>query len=55
MGSSEQKDSEEAKKNEKIDIVLQGLGVHHKHAFLEIVQEDGQQRMYVEPLDAHAR
>ncbi|VDM47096.1 unnamed protein product [Toxocara canis] len=41
---------------EKIDIVLQGLGVHHKHALLDIVkEEDGQQRMYVQQIDERAR
>uniref|UniRef100_A0A915PR24 Kinesin motor domain-containing protein n=1 Tax=Setaria digitata TaxID=48799 RepID=A0A915PR24_9BILA len=41
--------------NEKIDFILQGLGVQNRHALLEIVEEDGQQRLFVEQIDEKAR
>lgn len=41
--------------DEKVDFILQGLGVQHRHALLEIVEEDDQQRLFVEQLDDKAR
>ncbi|VDK46831.1 unnamed protein product [Anisakis simplex] len=56
IGCPDQVGSPPCEAEEKIDIVLQGLGVHHKHALLEIVkEEDGQQRIYVEQIDERAR
>uniref|UniRef100_A0A0R3RTH8 Kinesin motor domain-containing protein n=1 Tax=Elaeophora elaphi TaxID=1147741 RepID=A0A0R3RTH8_9BILA len=41
--------------DEKVDFVLQGLGVQHRHALLEIVEDDCQQRLFVEQIDDKAR
>uniref|UniRef100_A0A915BGT0 Kinesin-like protein unc-104 n=1 Tax=Parascaris univalens TaxID=6257 RepID=A0A915BGT0_PARUN len=56
IGCPDQGTSAPEAPDERVDIVLQGLGVHHKHALLQIVkEEDGQQRMYVEQIDERAR
>uniref|UniRef100_A0A7E4ZYZ4 Kinesin motor domain-containing protein n=1 Tax=Panagrellus redivivus TaxID=6233 RepID=A0A7E4ZYZ4_PANRE len=39
-----------------VDFVLQGLGVHSRHAVLNVVDEaDGKKRLYIEPLVEGAR
>ncbi|EJW82283.1 hypothetical protein WUBG_06807 [Wuchereria bancrofti] len=46
IGSAEQ---------QQVDFILQGLGVQYRHALLEIVEDDCQQRLFIERLDAKAR
>ncbi|CAG9532229.1 unnamed protein product [Cercopithifilaria johnstoni] len=41
--------------DEKVDFILQGLGVQHRHALLEIVEDNCQQRLFVEQIDHKAR
>lgn len=41
--------------DEKVDFILQGLGVQHRHALLEIVEDDCQQRLFIEKIDEKAR
>ncbi|VDM97845.1 unnamed protein product [Thelazia callipaeda] len=41
--------------DQKVDFVLQGLGVQQRHALLEIVEENGQQRLFIERIDEKAR
>ncbi|MCP9263288.1 Kinesin-like protein KIF13B [Dirofilaria immitis] len=54
IGSAEQQQGTKGS-NEKIDFILQGLGVQHRHALLEIVEDDCQQRLFIEQLDDKAR
>ncbi|EJD75153.1 CBR-KLP-4 protein [Loa loa] len=56
IGSAEQQQQQGVTgSDEKIDFILQGLGVQHRHALLEIVENDNQQRLYIEQLDDKAR
>ncbi|CAI4227030.1 unnamed protein product [Auanema sp. JU1783] len=48
-------DDVDKKDLERTSIVLRGLGVMREHAKLTISEENGRQRMYVEPLSPNAR
>lgn len=52
IGSAEQQGVAHEK---KLEFILQGLGVQDRHALLEIVEDDGQQRLYIEQMDDRAR
>ncbi|VBB27860.1 unnamed protein product [Acanthocheilonema viteae] len=41
--------------DEKVDFILQGLGVQPRHALLEIVEDGCQQRLFIEQIDDKAR
>ncbi|KAE9555582.1 hypothetical protein FO519_001253 [Halicephalobus sp. NKZ332] len=47
----------ENEKEEKVDFVLQGLGIYQKHALLEILEDGNSKlfRMYISPLNERAR
>lgn len=47
--------SSTSENDEKVDIVLQGLGVHKRHAWLEVAEEAGRPRLFVEPCSDDAR
>ncbi|VDN94729.1 unnamed protein product [Brugia pahangi] len=54
IGSAEQQQGMTGS-DEKVDFILQGIGVQHRHALLKIVEDDCQQRLFIERLDAKAR
>ncbi|VDK74837.1 unnamed protein product [Litomosoides sigmodontis] len=56
IGSAEQQQGVAAGSDEKVDFILQGLGVQHRHALLEVVEDDNrQQRLFIEKIDEKAR
>ncbi|VDK72292.1 unnamed protein product [Onchocerca ochengi] len=54
IGSAEQQQGA-MESDEKVDFILQGLGVQHRHALLKIVEEDCQQRLFIEQMNDKAR
>uniref|UniRef100_A0A183HXG9 FHA domain-containing protein n=1 Tax=Onchocerca flexuosa TaxID=387005 RepID=A0A183HXG9_9BILA len=54
IGSAEQQQGT-TESDQKVDFILQGLGIQHHHALLKIVEEDCQQRLFIEQMNEKAR